>query len=389
MNTFEELGVQSSLTEKLKARSITKPTTIQKIVIPGLLAGKNIVFRSATGTGKTYAYLLPALQNKNSDRPGISVLIAAPTFELCSQIKNETALLSASPCVLLTGSASLDKQINSLIKDKPRIVVGNPGRLLALAKMGKLKFNNLSFLVLDEADKLTTGECIDETRQLLSLIEKGIHGQNLQIAACSATVNAKTRDKLGPLFKTAEIIESDDHEILRGRIEHWAIYSEKRRNVETLRSLLAAIKKRKPRFKALVFTSRNDTAGLVLNKLQFHHIAASGLFSKMDGKPLSSNERKAALDNIKSGKVNVLVSTDLAARGLDIPGLIYIIALDVSEDSDVYIHRCGRTARAGKHGIMITIGDEPALRRLVSIEKKLKIVVHPKELSYGQILDLT
>ncbi|MDR2731424.1 MAG: DEAD/DEAH box helicase [Treponema sp.] len=388
MDTFDALGVQPSLTEKLKERYIIKPTVIQKIVIPGLLAGKSIIFRSATGTGKTLAYLLPLLQNVKTDSPGVAVLIIAPTLELCSQIKNEISLLSASPCALLTGSVNPDKQVNSLVKNKPRIAVGNPGRLLALVKTGKLQFNNLSFLVLDEANKLTASECIDETRQLLSLIEKGIHGQNLQISACSATVNAKTRDKLGSLFRTAEIIESDDHEILRGRIEHWAVYSEKRKNVDTLRSLLATIKAKKKRFKALVFTSRNDTAGLVLNKLQFHHIAASGLFSKAEGKPLSSGERKAALDNFRSGKISVLVSTDLAACGLDIHGLSYIIALDVNEDSDVYIHRCGRTARAGKHGIMITIGDEHALRRLASIEKKLKIVVHPKELSYGQIKDI-
>jgi len=409
METFDFLGVDKPFIEKLKERSIVKPTAVQKLVIPRLFEGKNLLFRSATGTGKTFAYLLPALQplacgKENENRryitgKGPSVLICAPTLELCSQIKEEIdffcGLLAPAyrQTALLIGSVNLDRQAEALKKTRPAAAVGNPGRLLVLAKTGKLKFHNLRFLVLDEADRLTAQECLEDTKELLAIIESEIKkrgGQNLCVTACSATVSKKTCAQLGTLFETAEIIESEDHEILRERIEHWAMFSEKRRKDQTLRSLLSALqnkpgKSKKKDVKALVFTSRNDEAVLILSRLQYHHVNAAGLFGKVNNKPLTGAERKASLDSFKDGKVDVLVSTDLAARGLDIPGITHVIALDVPSDSEVYIHRCGRTGRAGKRGVMVTVGDETQMRLLASLEKKLKIRVMPKELHNGQV----
>jgi len=408
METFESLGIDKPFIEKLKERSIVKPTVIQNLVIPRLFEGKNILFRSATGTGKTFAYLLPALHYMtcgNENRPqytvgrGPSVLICAPTLELCSQIKEEIdffrELLAPAyrQTALLIGSVNLDRQTEALKKTRPAVAVGNPGRLLVLAKTGKLKLHNLRFLVLDEADRLTAQECLDDTKELLKIIEKEIKKRetdNLHVTACSATVSKKTCAQLGTLFESAEIIESEDHEILRERIEHWALFSEKRRKDQTLRSFLSAAqnkpgKRKKAGVKALVFTSRSDEAALILSRLQYHHVNAAGLFGKVNKKPLTGADRKASLDSFKDGKVDVLVSTDLAARGLDIPGITHVIALDVPSDTEVYIHRCGRTGRAGKRGVMVTIGDETQMRLLASLEKKLKIKVMPKELHHGQV----
>jgi len=395
MILFNDLGIDASLLEKLKQRSISKPTAIQSLVIPRLLSGENLVFRSATGTGKTFAYLLPVLQKLIPNETGgyggetPSVLICAPTLELSSQIKTEVDFLSTLPSALLIGSVKIEKQIETLKRTKPVIIIGNPGRLLALAKMGKVKFSGLKYLILDEADRLTAQECIDETKELLTLIERAVsrrtENNSLCVAACSATVGKETGAKLGALFKSAEIIESEDHEILRDRIQHWAIFSEKRRKDQTLRSLLSALKAKKSRIKMLVFTSRNDDAGFLLSRLQYHHVAAAGLFGKTGKKQISSGDRKEALDSFREGRVEVLVSTDLAARGLDIPGITHVIAMDVPSDTDVYIHRCGRTGRAGKHGTMVTIGDETQMRLLASLEKKLKIRVQPKELYNGQV----
>ena len=388
MTTFESLGVERQFIDKLKERSITKPTAIQGLVIPRLLEKKNVIFRSETGTGKTFAYLLPALQQIAADNG--KLLICAPTLELCSQIKAEIEFLTDLPSALLIGSANLDRQIDSMKKTKPAVIVGNPGRLFVLAKMGKLKFKDLCFLIMDEADRLTSQECIEDTKGLLSFIEREVkrnsdNPQNLCLAACSATVSEKTGTQLGRLFSSSEIIESSDHEILRERIEHWAFFSEKRRKVQMLRSLLAALKEKKSRIKALVFTSRNDEAGKILSQLQYHSYSAAGLFGKVNGKPQTGAQRKASLDLFREGKIDALVSTDLAARGLDIAGITHVVALDVPQDSEVYIHRCGRTGRAGKRGVMITIGDETQMRLLSSLEKKLKIRVFPKELHHGQV----
>ncbi|MCL2208841.1 MAG: DEAD/DEAH box helicase [Treponema sp.] len=391
MTTFDSLGVEQQFINKLKERSIIKPTAIQSLVIPRLLEKKNIIFRSATGTGKTIAYLLPALQ-KIAPIKG-KLLICAPTLELCSQIKAEADYFTEMESALLIGSVNIDRQIDMLKKSKPAIIVGNPGRLFVLAKMGKLKFKNLSFLIMDEADRLTSQECLEDTKGLLSFIEREVKNrqinsddpQSLCLAACSATVSKKTGTQMGQLFSSVEVIESSDHEILRERIEHWALFSEKRRKVQTLRSLFAALKEKKSRIKALVFTSRNDEAGKILSQLQYHSYSAAGLFGKVNGKPLTGAQRKASLDLFREGKIDALVSTDLAARGLDIPGITHVIALDVPQDSEVYIHRCGRTGRAGKRGVMITIGDETQMHLLSSLEKKLKIRVMPKELHHGKV----
>jgi superfamily II DNA/RNA helicase len=214
----------------------------------------------------------------------------------------------------------------------------------------------------------------------------GAENAALQTAACSATLTEKGMAKLLPLLGGApRIVETDEQEILRNYIEHWAIFSEGRRKIQTLRSLLSAVKPKK----ALVFSDsgrnggRGNEAGNIVAQLQYHKIRAAGLSGGSDKKM-----RKEAIDGFRSGKIPVLISTDLAARGLDIPGVTHVIALDVSANSEAYIHRAGRTARAGKRGIMITIGDAEEMRLLAALEKKLGIVVHPKELSDGRVLGM-
>jgi len=401
MNDFAGLGVLPELNGRLANKSVSCPTSVQRLVIPKLLENKSAVFRSATGTGKTLAYLLPGLQQLlcDTDTPyqGPQMLVCAPTLELCSQIKDEIDFLlegkSGINVSLLIGSINLSRQIDSIKKSKPLAVVGNPGRLLLLAKMGKLKFKGLRFLVLDEADRLTSPECREETAALAQLFaaeqkrrssadQTGQISQtgltSLVIAACSATVSVKTRELLSPLLDGAELLETDEQEILRDRISHWAIFSEARQKTQTLVSFIAAAKPKK----ALVFTGRSNEAEKINSILQHKKIAAAALFGGMDKKG-----RKEAIDRFRSGKAAVLVCSDLAARGLDIPGISHVIALDVSEDKDAYIHRAGRTGRAGKKGVMVSIGDEVEMRRLAALEKKLGIAVYPKELYGGKVCE--
>ncbi|MCL2196701.1 MAG: DEAD/DEAH box helicase [Treponema sp.] len=392
-NNFEQLEIFSNFIIQLKKRKIEEPTDIQRKVIPCLNDNKNVFFTSATGTGKTFAYLLPLLGKMIQEtQKGLRFLIIAPTLELCTQIKGEIDFLSDGTelkSALLIGSVNIERQIENLKKTKPDIVIGNPNRLLVLAKKKLLKIDNLQFIVLDEADRLVSDEMIDDTRELCKITARSAQkkDKNILIAACSATMNEKNREKLLETItvKQADFIESQDNEILREKIEHWAIFSEKRRKEQTLRSLLSALKGKKKHIKTLVFTSRGDEASLILSRLQYHHIAAAGLFGKAGKKPLSGSDRKTALDSFRNGSIETLVSTDLAARGLDIQGITHVIALDVPDNGEVYIHRSGRTARAGKRGIMITIGDETQMRLLAALEKKLKIRIQPKELHYGKI----
>jgi superfamily II DNA/RNA helicase len=405
MEQFTGLGIAPFFAGRLGERGILSPTEIQKQVIPLLAAGENLIFRSATGTGKTFAYMLPLFQRLlaeeaaeagpgGSGGPGTGgprLLICAPTYELCSQIKAEADfLLAGAPVVpkvsLIIGSANISRQIETLKKEKPAVIVGNPGRLLALARMGKLRLKGLRFLVLDEGDRLAADELLEETTELVKLITGGRPPSpgGCLMAACSATLFPKSRERLLGLFGVParpgpRIIETEEREILRDRIAHWAVFSEERRKLQTLRSLLAALKPKK----ALVFSGRGGQPGNIVAQLQYHQVPAAGLYGDMDKK-----KRKEAVDGFRSGKIPVLVSSDLAARGLDIPGVTHIVALDVPADEGPYIHRAGRTGRAGKRGVMITIGDAEEMRRLVRLEKKLGITIYPKELYQGRVWDI-
>ncbi|MCL2801233.1 MAG: DEAD/DEAH box helicase [Treponema sp.] len=399
-NNFEQLGITPCFVKRLEERLIKDPTDIQNKIIPLLLNGDSVFFTSATGTGKTFAYLLPLLSLIQEDSQGIKLLVLAPTLELCTQINSELEYLlegTELKSVLLIGSVNIERQIENLKNTKPDIIIGSPNRLLILARKKIIRLNNLKSLVLDEADRLVSDEMIDDTTELLNLIMRySKNNKDFVIGACSATINIKNKDKLlsalnlnNAALSKLSFIESEDNEILRDKIEHWAIFSEKRKKDQTLRSFLSAVqntpKKKKVAVKVLIFTSRGDEAAFVLSRLQYHHINAVGLFGKAGKRALSANDRKAALDDFRSGEKNVLVSTDLAARGLDITGVTHVISLDVPQDSEVYIHRCGRTARAGRRGVMVTIGDETQMRLLAAMEKKLRIKIFPKELHYGQV----
>jgi superfamily II DNA/RNA helicase len=377
---FGALGVSPFFIDRLKERSIARPVEIQRRVVPRLLAGERVLFSSPTGTGKTFAYLIPIFQKMMESGPegnSPEALILAPTYELCSQIKQEAEFLALGAgrfkISLLIGSAALGRQIDALKHDKPRVAVGNGGRILQLARMGKLRLSP-RFLVLDEADRLTAEELYGETRELISLIKS-----NPQTAACSATLPDKCRDRIIPLMgggNGVSVEETRENEILRDKIEHWALFCEERDKIRLLRSFLAALRPRK----ALIFTARSGQVGNIVSQLQYHGVPALGLFGDMDRRV-----RKQALDDFRRGRSTALVASDLAARGLDIPGISHVISLDTGEDPDVYVHRCGRTARAGKRGVMASFGGEAELRRLAKLEKKLGIVVHPKELYGGKV----
>jgi superfamily II DNA/RNA helicase len=399
--SFAALGARSYFSGRLGERNIHRPTDIQQKVIPALLAGRSVIFRSATGTGKTFAYLIPLLQRLWADPApgggGPALLILSPTYELCAQIRDEAEFLLRGQTPeedsfftrkvsLLTGSGNLSRQIDGLKRDRPLAAVGNPGRILLLSRMGKLKLGNLRSLVFDEGDRLMAEDLRGETLELWEHIVRALRAGKrpvpgegpeggLLCAACSATLSAQRRDPLLPLMgKDVQFIETAEQEILRERIQHWALWSEDRRKVRTLRSLLAAVKPRK----ALVFANRSWDVEKIVSQLR--HLPAAALYGGMD-----KGRRRDAVAGFRSGKITVLVSSDLAARGLDIPGISHVIALDVPQDGEAYIHRAGRTGRAGKRGIMISIGDEDEMRLLARLEKHLGLTVYPKELYGGEL----
>lgn len=362
------------LQEKLEQLSFTTPTKVQEQVIPAVSAKKNIIFQSETGTGKTFAYLLPLLQRimennaetSPNERP-VLVIICAPTFELASQIKQTAMAVSDIKTALFIGGAPIKRQLETL-KEKPQIVIGTPARLLELIRLKKLKTQHIFAIVFDEVDRLVKKEQYDESRSLvLSMPE------NVQKIACTATVDSNTKK----FFSDCEQILLPAENVLTKNITHWAIYAENRDKIETLRKLIIA----ENPAKALVFTSRADQVENIYSKLKYKKIECTALHAKTD-----KQLRKAAIDRFKSGKIKILITSDLSARGLDIQNVTHIIQMDLPDDTDFFIHRAGRTARAGKKGINVLIGDEYEMRNYALLEKKLGITVYPKELRAGKVI---
>ena len=365
-NAFSLLS--PALRAKLQALSITQPTPVQQKTIPLIIEGKNLLFQSETGTGKTFAYLLPLADNIEKDeKNGVKVLVVAPTLELSSQIRDAAMSISNAKCALLTGSAPIRRQ-TELLKGNPAIVVGNPARLLELVRLKKLKLNGLRAAVFDEVDRLVKKEIKDDLASLVSLFPK-----NVQIIGCSATVTKAVKT----FFAECESLSMPEEDVLRKRISHWAIYAESRDKIDTLKKLFAALDMQK----ALVFTSRGDQVENITSKLKYKNIDCEALYAKED-----KRRRKRAIDRFKSGSCRILITSDVASRGLDFQNVSHVIQMDLNDDDDFFVHRAGRTGRAGKTGINIVIGDEYEMRRYSALEKRLKIVVYPKMLYRGEIV---
>ena len=363
------LQFSDEIQEKLKSLNITTPTSVQQNVIPAILENKNVIFQSETGTGKTFTYLLPIIKriHETSTNDAIKAIICAPTFELASQIKQAAMSITSLKTALFIGGAPIKRQIESL-KEKPQIIVGTTARLLELIKLKKIKTNNLFTIVFDESDRLIKKETIEDVYDLLKVIP-----QTTQIIACSATIDEKTKKVF-----TGEVILMPQEDVLKKNITHWAIYAEQRNKIDTLRKVILAEKPEK----ALIFTSRADQVENIYSKLNYKNIDCVALHAKAD-----KQKRKSAIDKFKSGKIKYLITSDLAARGLDIPGISHVIQMDLPSDNDFFVHRAGRTARAGKKGINLVIGDEYEMNKYALLEKKLGIIVYPKEIYNGKITE--
>lgn len=368
METFKQLSenLQNSLTKL----GITEPTPVQTEIIPRIIGGENVLFQSETGTGKTFAYLLPLINKLESltDNQRVRIIVIAPTFELASQINTACKSITTHKSALLIGGAPLKRQME-VLKEKPEIIIGTAARLVELIHLKKLKVDGVFAVVFDETDRLVKKEALDDTSALRNIMPAGT-----QIIACTATLNKQTKI----FFADAKNVVMPPEDVLKKRISHWALYAETRDKIDTLRKFLYA----ENPSKALVFTSRADQVENIYRKLQFKKVQCACLHAKTD-----KQQRKAAIDRFRSGKEKILITSDLAARGLDIPDISHIIQMDLPSDEDFFIHRSGRTARAGKTGINVVIGDEWEMRHYAELEKKLGLKVFPKELHNGKVMN--
>ena len=335
MNTFSLL--KTELQRSLERSGYKTPNAVQSRVIPLLLEGHNLFVQSKTGSGKTLAYLLPMIQNIDTDSRDIQALILAPTRELALQADADARALcldSRIHCACIIGGMPESIQSNQL-KSAPAIITATPGRLLDLLKRNMLDLSALKLTVFDEADQLFSSGQKDEVLQIRRLLP------DVQTALFSATISEE-QESLFPGDFIPVIM--DDPSSINPDITAWQIETDDK--FKTLMELL----KHLPITSAIIFTDYIQTCIDLSEKLQNRNILADAFSSSA-----SQSQRNRIIRRFKEGRIRVLCATDAAARGLDIADISHIIQYDLPFDKETYIHRSGRSAHQGQTGISITL----------------------------------
>jgi superfamily II DNA/RNA helicase len=375
--TFTDLLLPTELIAALAKQQISDPTPIQSAAMPVLMAGKDAYLNAETGTGKTLAYLLPLFTRIDPAQAATQVVIVAPTHELAIQIHRQSCDLAqnagrAIRSVLLIGGTATDRQIEKL-KAKPHVVVGSPGRIVELIERGKLKTPHIRSIVVDEADRLLHDESLEWIQKIVSVAPPA-----RQLIFASATIESQTRQVLGTLSPDAEML-CPGTVAVNENIEHLYLVCEERDKPDVLRKLLHAFDV--PR--SIVFVHRNDVAERVAAKLAHHKLVVADLNAE-----LNKMDRKQAMDGIRSGAIRIMIASDLAARGLNILGVTHVFNLDVPTMSKAYLHRVGRTARAGAKGTAISLVTEIEARLVRRYEQELGITIQCVRVRDGRISPL-
>lgn len=378
MDHFLELGCSELLLQSLVQQGITKPTAIQQQAIPLIAAGRDVIGQAPTGTGKTLAYLLPILPQLNQEQIQNQVIIIAPTYELAAQINRVTGQLIESSglkltAALIVGSGNIARQADKL-KSKPQIIIGSSGRILEFIRKKKINAQSVRTIVLDEADRLFGEEHLDSVKQVVKSTLK-----DRQILCFSATYSVKTLNIAREIMNGPELIQTTDRPAIPESVSHWYFIVERRDKFEMLRKLLQLIQP----VQALVFVNSSETMADVTTKLCYHGFAAEGLHGSK-----GKQDRKQAVLNVLKGKSKILVASDVAARGLDFPDLTHVIQLDFPETPHAYLHRAGRTGRAGKDGTVISIVTAREADELHKTALALAVTLSGKKFVQGKIRDV-
>jgi ATP-dependent RNA helicase DeaD len=374
--TFSDLGLDIRLIEGLKKENIVEPTEIQIKAIPEALKNKDIIAQSETGSGKTLAYLLPIFEKVDSSKREMQALILAPTHELVIQIEKQIKTLAESSTIPVTstsiiGAVNIARQIDKL-KEKPHIIVGSPGRVLELIKKKKISAHTIKTIVIDEGDRLLDQDNLSVVKDVIKTTMR-----DRQLMVFSATINEKALNLSKSLMKDAEVVNAENQDVVNPNIEHMYLTAEQRDKIEVLRKLVAAIRPER----GIVFINKSDEIEITEAKLNYHHIKAFAIHGQA-----TKEERKKALEDFKRGDIQLLVASDIAARGLDVKDVTHIFNLDLPEDPKEYLHRVGRTGRAGKHGIAITIATKKEETLIKRYENVFDIDIQEKEVRRGEVI---
>lgn len=341
---YQDLSINPELKRNVLGKGFTSPTPIQDKAIPEILSGKDVVGIANTGTGKTGAFLIPSIEKITKDRRN-KVLIIAPTRELADQIEHDAYRLTANlkmRSLLIVGGASMNMQIGKL-RSNPHIIVGTPGRLLDLIKQGFLDLTDFTTVVLDEVDRMLDMGFVKDVKEIISHLP-----ERRQSLFFSATMTNEVEGVLkifsqNPTRISVKTSQTSDN-VHQDIIE---VHSKDEKEAKLLELL------KTPEFKKTIIFMRTKRG---VQKLDEKLYDLGFRVEALHGNK-SQPQRKRALENFKFGKVNILVATDVAARGLDVSDVSHVINYDMPESYEDYTHRIGRTGRAGKVGFALTFVD--------------------------------
>jgi ATP-dependent RNA helicase DeaD len=362
--TFNQLGINEAIEQALFENKITEPTDIQLQAIPHILHSKtDLVAVAQTGTGKTAAFCLPILQSIDPKNPNIQALVLVPTRELGQQVAREFFLFSKhiprvfTECVY--GGVPIDDQMARLQRST-HVVVATPGRLLDLLDRNAMKLNDLKFLVLDEADEMMNMGFKSDIDRVLNSCKKGITSL-LFTATMPADVTSIIKDYLRA---DAVEIRINATEFVNQKIEHNYLIYKQGEKLDYLKAFLSARKEQR----GILFCKTKTAAKRIAKQLAGFEVTADALHGN-----LNQEMRDKVMRGLKNNRISLLVATDIAARGIDIKELDYIIHYHLPEKSDQYTHRSGRTARAGKSGVSVCLIKTEDLPDIKQLEADLKI----------------
>ena len=373
--TFADLGLKAPILEALNDLGYEKPSPIQAECIPHLLSGRDVLGMAQTGSGKTAAFSLPLLNNIDPDLRAPQILVLAPTRELAVQVAEAMTEFSKHMrgvnVVALYGGQRYDVQLRAL-RQGPQIVVGTPGRLLDHLKRGTLDLSKLSGLVLDEADEMLRMGFIEDVETIMAQIPEG-H----QTALFSATMPEAIRRITRRFMKEPQEVRIQSSVTTRPDISqsYWTAYG-MRKNEALVRFLEAED------FDAAIIFVRTKNATLEVAEA----LERSGYNSAALNGDMNQALREQTLERLKDGRLDILIATDVAARGLDVERISLVVNYDIPMDSESYVHRIGRTGRAGRAGRALLFVENRERRLLRNIERTMKLTIPEAELPNAELL---
>jgi len=359
---FNELDINSKLNRKIVELGFHKLTPIQEKCIPDVSIGRDIAGQSKTGSGKTLAFAIPIIDKIRSG-DGIQVVVLTPTRELCvqvSQVFHELGLILGLKVTSIFGGVGIEPQIRSL--QNSEIVVGTPGRMLDHIRRKTIDFRAMRFLVIDEIDKLFEMGFIDDVEEIVSYVPK-----NRQTLMFSATMQNDLLRIMSKHLKNPLIVKADSYvETSKLKQSYYDIYNKKNKF-----SLLVHLIRKNDKGMSIVFCSTRSQVDLVARNLKNQGLRACAIHGGMTQK-----KRLSSLDLLQKQNTDILVATDVAARGLDIKNVTHIYNYDVPKTPKEYIHRVGRTARAGENGNAITLLTKPDHDNFRRVQSNDNLKIH-------------